>query len=56
MDLIEEYENKSYYICEECGKPGKYRGDLGWKLTLCDNHYKKELKRQKRWDNDETNM
>ena len=37
---IEEYEKKSFTICEICGKPGKFRGDLSWVQTLCDDHYK----------------
>ena len=37
--LIDEAERKSGTICEECGKPGKVREDLGWVRTLCDEHY-----------------
>lgn len=40
-NLIEEYENKSYTICEVCGKPGKYRDELAWKQTLCDHCFGK---------------
>jgi len=39
-DLISHYENQSYKICEVCGEKGKVREDLGWILTLCNNHYK----------------
>lgn len=37
---IEEYEKKSFTICEICGKSGKLREDLSWIQTLCDDHYK----------------
>jgi len=37
-DMVHKAENKSYYICEVCGKEGKqfYRDDLPWVRTLCD--------------------
>ena len=35
-DKIIEYENKSYNICEHCGKPGILRTDRKWIVTLCD--------------------
>lgn len=34
--LIGEAEHKSAITCEECGKPGKCRGD-GWYYTACDD-------------------
>jgi len=34
-DLIHEYEEKSYKICEVCGKPGKTRERHGWYKTVC---------------------
>ena len=34
-DIIEEAEQKSYKICEKCGKPGRLRKN-GWLKTLCD--------------------
>ena len=37
--LISEAENKSYTICEMCGKQGKSRGDLAWVRTLCNRCY-----------------
>lgn len=37
--LINEAERKSQTICEFCGKEGSLRRDLGWLLTLCDEHY-----------------
>jgi hypothetical protein len=38
-DMISITENKSYYICEKCGKEGKYfyRDKLPWIQTLCDS-------------------
>ena len=33
--LISIAESKSYYICENCGKPGTLRTD-GWYVTACD--------------------
>jgi len=38
--LIHEAEEKSYHICEVCGKTGIIRNDLPWIRTLCDKHYK----------------
>jgi len=38
-DLISFYENESAETCEQCGKKGKLRDDLGWILALCDEHY-----------------
>lgn len=35
--LIREAENKSFFICQECGQPGKLRRH-GWAATLCDEH------------------
>lgn len=39
LDFLIDIENESFTICEECGKPGKRRPDLGWVKTLCDTHY-----------------
>ena len=41
-DLINKAENKSYAVCEMCGKPGEERS-TGWILTLCDECYQKRL-------------
>lgn len=41
--LIQNAEQKSYHICEICGKKGVLREDLPWIRTLCLKHYK-ELK------------
>jgi len=45
-DLISYYEHKSYETCEQCGNPGVERTDLGWYLTLCDEHYAEEKARR----------
>lgn len=37
--VIDLAEHMSVHICEECGKPGKTRGDLSWLKTLCEDHY-----------------
>jgi hypothetical protein len=34
-ELIDEAEDKSLHVCEECGEPGRLRG-VGWVVTLCD--------------------
>ena len=39
FDLIDEYEAKSFTICEICGKPGKLRNLNGWYSTLCEHDY-----------------
>ena len=36
FDLIDEYENKSFSICEICGDPGKLIGH--WLMTRCEKH------------------
>lgn len=38
--LVDEAEEKSFHLCEECGKKGKMRNDIGWYRTLCEHHYK----------------
>ena len=50
---IEEAETLSYVTCEECGKPGKLRNDLGWILTLCNEHYETIKKHKFREEEDE---
>ena len=40
LDLIQEYEERSEKICEQCGKPGKLRKGA-WLLTLCDECHKR---------------
>lgn len=39
--VTNEAERKSAKICEECGKPGKFRGD-GWFYTSCKDHVRKD--------------
>ena len=41
--LISTAENKSYKICEHCGRPGKPNSD-GWIKTLCKKCRKKDNK------------
>jgi hypothetical protein len=41
QDLIDSAERKSVQICENCGKPGKTRGE-GWITTLCDECNKRQ--------------
>jgi len=38
-ELIKEYEEKSCYICEECGEKGEIRNINNWYTALCDEHY-----------------
>lgn len=47
-DIIIKYETLSSTICEDCGKPGKVRDDLGWIRTLCQDHYKEACKKIKK--------
>lgn len=37
LDLIDEYEEKSYTICESCGKSGKLVNHFGWYKTVCED-------------------
>ena len=46
-ELIDEAERKSEVTCENCGKSGESRGDLGWVLTLCDGCHRSHKKSQK---------
>jgi RNA polymerase-binding transcription factor DksA len=45
-DLIHKAEEESYHICEECGKKGTLRKDLGWWLVLCEKHYKEKKEKK----------
>ena len=36
-EMIDQAENASYSICEDCGAPGRLRGG-SWLRTLCDVH------------------
>lgn len=44
FNRITKAEKDSYDICEMCGEKGEIRRDLGWHLTLCDNHYSEKKK------------
>ena len=39
-DLIHKAEDKSYEICEECGKPGELVSVAGYYTTRCSTHIK----------------
>ncbi len=39
--LIRAAEKLSVITCEDCGKKGKIRNDIGWYLTLCTKCWKK---------------
>jgi len=43
-DIVHKASEKSYEICEICGKDGELRRDLGWIRTLCGGCYKDEVK------------
>lgn len=47
VEVIDQVEEDSYTVCEECGKSGILREDLGWILTLCDAHYLETKEAQK---------
>jgi hypothetical protein len=46
---VRRAEELSAITCEECGRPGEYRGDLSWVLTLCDDDYKIHEINKKLW-------
>lgn len=48
FQLIREAEEKSYSICETCGKEGAMREDLGYYKTLCSDCYHKKLEEIKK--------
>jgi hypothetical protein len=39
-ELIDNAEEKSMFICEDCGKKGKIKKHMGWLQTLCGKCYK----------------
>jgi hypothetical protein len=47
FERIHKAEKDSYTICEETGKPGKLRNDIGWIRTLCDEEYEKLIEKRK---------
>ena len=44
-DIIDEYEEKSCYICEVCGEKGEIRNINNWYTALCDKHYAEYFKK-----------
>lgn len=46
LDLIDEYEEKSYTICENCGESGKLITHFGWYVTLCEKCEKEWISRK----------
>jgi hypothetical protein len=42
FNRIDKAEKESFKICEECGRPGRLRGN-SWLMTLCDKHSSKAL-------------
>jgi len=36
QSIIHDFENKSYQICEICGKEGNLKRTNGWYSTICD--------------------
>lgn len=44
-EIIKKYEDMSYGICTECGRPG-HQIDDGWIWTMCDSCYKQMKNRQ----------
>ena len=45
--LIVGAEKKSYETCQVCGNSGELRKDIGWYLTLCDEHHILKLNKLK---------
>ena len=41
FEAVRKAEEKSLYICENCGKHGKLRNESSWIVTLCDECNKK---------------
>jgi hypothetical protein len=39
-EYVREAEGLSSVTCEKCGRPGEYRGDFSWVVTLCDYDHK----------------
>ena len=45
MAIISKYEKLAEVTCERCGQPGICR-NTGWRMTLCDDHYKEYLSKK----------
>lgn len=37
--IVDDAEEESWDVCEDCGEQGSPRPDLGWIRTLCAKHY-----------------
>jgi len=48
FEIINKAEDKSYKICEICGKKGILRNKLPWWRTLCLEHYRESLENIRR--------
>jgi hypothetical protein len=48
-EVVRFAEQMSARICETCGAPGKTWDDLGWLLTLCDEHHSQHLTAKRGW-------
>lgn len=40
-EIVQQFEDRSSMICEECGSAGETRTDLPWMRTLCEECYAK---------------
>lgn len=49
-EIIHQGENVASRTCEVCGKEGSTRRDIGWLLTLCEDHYQEAKERNKMYD------
>jgi hypothetical protein len=38
FDIVEQYENRSRHVCEECGKDAKLLSIKGWMTSRCKDH------------------
>lgn len=46
-EVITKYEEKSSSVCDVCGAPNSsLRTDVGYLITLCDQHYLEEKRRR----------
>jgi hypothetical protein len=37
-EAIQRFEDESFHVCEDCGRPGTLRELRGWFVTLCADH------------------
>lgn len=40
--MVDQAEEASYTICQECGQPGELDKDGSWLRTSCDTHKRKQ--------------